>query len=180
VLLSFAVRECNGGKCPAETKVHHCLRRKQQLSVGLWVQVQALALACRHDVSGLSAMLNTKNTPCLDGFGFVHVGVGRVDFHPLRKILFLFAFAFLGSLPTFAFLVGLLGLLLLLPQLLDLPFQSKNLFFPGRRGIPYPGLKHGLELVVGLQHEEVGVDVLTFLVLVLFCNEFTAGYQLVC
>ena len=67
---------------------------------------------------------------------------------------------------------------------MDLGFQSKDLLFLGRRGIPCLGLEHGFELVVGLQHEGVSVNVHPFLIFVLLLadvgDKFTVGHHLVC
>ncbi len=101
--------------------------------VGLGVLVQTLALAGRCDVPSPSGMLGIpKVLLAFEGFWFVLVSIDRWDLHPLCKILFLFVFAFLGSLLAFAFLSSLLfRFLLFLSERLDSHFQSKDLSSSG-------------------------------------------------
>jgi len=84
--------------------------------IGLGVLVQALSLACGHDVSGPLGMLGTpKILLAIDGFGLILVSIGRWDFHPLSTFFFLLLFAFLGPIFAIAFLTSLLFRPLLLP-----------------------------------------------------------------
>jgi len=56
---------------------------------------------------------------------------------------------------------------------LNLGFQSKDLFFLRRRGVPHSGFEHGLEFVFRLQHEGVSVDVLSLLILVFLVQDLS-------
>jgi len=105
----------------------------------------------------------------IDGLWFVLVGISRWDFHPFDTFLFLIPLALFSPIFVYALFGSLLlfGLLLLLAQLLGLSFQSEDLFFLRRRGIPGLGLAHGFELVVCLEHEGISVDVDSFLVFIL-------------
>ncbi len=104
---------------------------------------------------------------------FVLIGISRWDLHPFGAFLFLLPLALFSPIFIFALFSSLLlfGLLLLLAQLLDLGFQSKDLLFLGRRGIPGLGLMHGFELAVHLEHEGIGVNVDSLLIFILlFAN----------
>ncbi len=103
----------------------------------------------------------------LYGFGFVLVGICWWDLHPFWAILLFLPFALLGSIFVLTFLPLLLWFLLLLLQLLDLRFQDKNLFLFWGWGIPGFGLSECFELVIGEEHEGIGVDLCSFFVFVL-------------
>jgi len=150
--------------------------------VGLGV-LESLALACGCDVSSPFFMLGApKVLLAVDGLWFVLVSICWRDLHPFWAILLLFL-ALFSPVFVLAFLLLLLWFLLLLVQLLDLGFQSENLFFFQGRGIPSLGLFVGLELVVGEEHERIWLDVGSFLVFVfLFADvgdEFLVRYCLV-
>ncbi len=120
----------------------------------------------------------------LDGFGLVLIRICWRDLCPLQAVLLLLSFALFGPVFVLAFLLLLLWLLSFLLQLLDLSFQGENLLLFWGQCIPCVSQLESFELVIGKEHEGIGVDLCSFLVFVLLFadvgDEFSVRNGLVC
>jgi len=138
------------------------------LLVGLGI-LESLALAGRREVSCPFCVLGTPEILlALDVSGFVLVSICWQDLHPFWAIFLLLPFALFGPIFVLSFLLLLLWLLSLLPQLLDLSFKGEDLLLFWGWCIPSIGLFECFKLVVSEEHEGIGVDLCSFFILILF------------